>query len=223
MKFIQTAIVLSLLVRILTSCSSFAAVPTDSVVPISTNISELTSTQTATLVPQYTRTAKPSVVIDTQAGKQFISHKYGFSIILPFDSQSVVYNRAEYFPEILRAALPEISLDDGGDIVPNFHVGVEDQTDSCHPWLTNSDGNLVKMEQVTLGGISFNKVYTPDLDEYEMQAIEYMTYGTDVCVHFFISLTTFYFDRVDAQPANMLPYVQDELDSIFSTLQWVRK
>ncbi len=216
------------MVMMLTSCSSFAALPTatpaltNSVVLISTNIPEPTSTQAATPVPQYIKTAIPSTVIDTQDGKLFISHEYGFSILLPADSDSVVYNRADLF-EILSAYLPEINFDNGGDLTPMFDVVVEDQTESCHPWLTNSDGNPVKTEQVTLSGLSFNKVYTPDLDEYETQSIEYMTYGTDLCVHFFISLTTYYFDRGDAQPSNMLPYVQDELDTIISTFQWVKK
>jgi hypothetical protein len=229
MKLIKRAVVLSTVVMILTSCSFIAtvptptSVPTNPFIPVSTNMPEPTSTPTATFVPQYTKTAKPSTVVESQDGKLFISHEYGFSILIPaHDSQGVVYNRADYFPEILSADLAEIDLDDGGDIFPMFHIAVEDQTESCHPWLTNSDGNPVTMAQTTLGGISFNKVHTPDLDEYEMQAIEYMTYSTDLCVHFFISLTLYYFDRpIDAEPPrDMLPYIQNELDRIISTFQW---
>ena len=228
MKFTKTAIVLSSLVMILTACSFYVAVPTatpaptSTVVPISTNIPEPTSIQSATPVPHYTVTARPSTIIDTQDGKLFISHEFGFSIILPSDSQSVVYNRAD-LSEILSFALPEIELDDGCVVVTGIHTKVENQTNSCHPALTDSGGNPIKMEKVTLGSNTFDKIYTPDLDKNELQSMEYMTYGANFCVHFFVSLTTYYFDRGDAQPSSTLSYRQDELDGIFSTFQWVRK
>jgi hypothetical protein len=227
MKLISTAIVLSLLVTILTSCNTFVSAPIETPNPTKailltwTNTADPTVTPTETPIPQSTKTAIPATLVDIEEGKQLINNKYGFTITLPPDVDLQSFNPTD--DRLLEVQFPQKDLSDGGNIFTYFYVWVENQTDSCHPGLTDADGNPVKMEQVTLGSIFFNKVYTPDLDQHEMQAIEYMTDGTDFCVHFFIGLTTYYFDRRGAQPGSMLPYVQDELDSIISTFHWIRK
>jgi hypothetical protein len=132
---------------------------------------------------------------------------------------------ASYTPggnvSIFGANLAQKHLVDGGDIISEIYGTVENPTDSYHPKLINPD-EVVKTEQVTLGGIPYTKVYTPNLyGDYE-QEIDYMTYGTNFCVHFSIHLTTYYFDQGSAKPNDMLPYMQDELDNIVSTFRWIK-
>jgi hypothetical protein len=171
--------------------------------------------------PQYTQTADSSVFVNTQHGKQLRSNKYGFIITLPPDIDFMT----EYTPDgdvsIFGASLAQKHLDDGGDIVTVIFGSVENQTDSCHPKLIDPD-KAVKTEQVVLGGTPFTKVYTPDLYGLHEQEVDYMTYGHNFCVHFSVNLTTYYFDQGDAQPDNMLPYMQDELESIISSFRWIK-
>ena len=230
MKIIIRAMVLSLQVIVLVSCSFLATVPTvmptstNAVVPTSTSTLPPTSTQTATPAPQFTKTAKPSTVVNTSEGKQFISHDYGFSIFLPSDSQSVVYNRADLV-ETLIAELPQIYLDDGGHLVSMLHAWVEEPTDQCHSWTPRDPVVPIRTEHMSLGGNSYTKVYTPDVYYVygiATQDVEYSTYGMNFCVHFYINLTTHYFDPGDAPSSNMLPYMQEELDRIISTFQWAK-
>ena len=230
MKIISKATVLSLMVIALASCSIFAPTPAQPIAPTATmaltsaNTIQQASTQTDLPVQQYTKTAKPSTIVDTEDGKQFISHEYGFTILLPPDSQSVIPNPDERFGAILLAALPQIYLDDSGHIIPWLHSVVQKPIDKCHPWMPDGPSVPVVAAQVSLGGTSYTKVYTTGLDQDAMQYIDYMTYGTNFCVHFWISLTTYYFDMpIDAQPpSDMLPYIQDDLDRMISTFQWVK-
>ena len=225
MKIISTATVLSLMVTALTSCNTFIPRPTETptltktILPKSTNTAEPTLTPTEMLIPQHTKTGFPATFVDTQNGMQLINNQYGFTITLPSDSDVLFFNPTD--DQLLSVQLPTKDLSDGGQILTWFRVWVENHTTSCHPELTNSSNRPVKVGRVTLGNTHFIKVYTPDLDKDELQAIEYMSYGTDFCVHFFTGLAMYYFDRGDAEPGNMLPHVQDELGSIISTFEWV--
>jgi hypothetical protein len=227
MKLINIVIVFPLLIMSLTSCSAFAPKPTEAptptgtVLPISSNTFEPTVTPTKTPIPLFTKTEIPATFVSTQDGKRLINNQYGFTITLPSNIDILNFNSTD--DKFISTQLPTKNLSDGGQIFINFDIWVENQTDSCHEELPKSFSNVVKMEQVTLGGTLFSKVYTPNLEKNELQAIEYMTYGTDFCVHLFTGLFMYYFDRGDATPGNMLPYVQDEIDGIISTFQWVRK
>ncbi len=227
MKIISTALVLSLMVTAFTSCNT--VVPHSIEPPTSAQVIKPTSTNTTidpivtltkTPRPEHTTTSIPAAFVDTQDGKKLIHEQYGFAITLPSDFDILFFNPTD--DRLLSAQLPSKYLSDGGQIMTWFNVSIENRTYSCHPGPTNSSGRPVKVEQVTLGKTPFTKVYTPDLDKDELQAIEYMVSGTDFCVHFFTGLAMYYFDRGDAEPSNMLPYMQDDIDSIISTFEWVQ-
>lgn len=190
-----------------------ASAETQTAIPTSTPIP--TNTATETPVP----TANPFTLVETQDGKQYINHKYGFTISFPSDFEVPSGFTTN---DGLISGYFQKHLDDGGDIVTWFGIIVEDQTDGCHPKLIDSASKPVKEKQVTLGSNSYTVLYTPNLYGDYMQDVEYMTYATDLCIHFSINLTTHYFDQGSAIPGDMLPYTQDKLDGIVSTFQWIK-
>lgn len=148
---------------------------------------------TVTSTPKHTQTIEPDKLVSNQDGQEFMSSQYGFTIIFPADMEILTKYSTNNAP--IAGYLPQKHLTDGGDIVTWFEVIVENQIDGCPPILKNSIEIPTELKQVTLGSTPFSKIYTPTLYGDYMQGIEYIAYGTDFCIHFYINLTTYYFDR----------------------------
>jgi len=175
-----------------------------------------------TSAPKPTQTLEPDRLVnkqDKQDKQEFISSRYGFTITFPTDME--IRTKYSNNNALVAGYLPQKHLADGGDIVTWIEVIVKNQENDCRPILKDTVDEPTEEKQETLGTTSFTRIYTPSLYGDYMQSMEYMTYSADFCIHIYVNLTTYYFDQGNAMPSDMIPYVQDELDGIVSTFQWI--
>jgi len=157
-----------------------------------------------------------------QYEKRFFSEKYGFSFVVPPDVSIFDYDSAND-KTIFSLELPRVYK-------PSSHIHstvdgwVEAQTDTCHPRLIGSEKIPVETTQVVLGGNSFTKVYNPSgTRENGTQDVEYMTAGTDFCVHLYVRMmicANSWDEGGCSEPNNVLPEMQGDLDRIASSFRW---
>lgn len=103
---------------------------------------------TATNTPQPTQTQEPDRLVNKQDGQEFISNRYGFSIIFPVDME--MHTTFSDNNALIAGYLPQKHLDDGGDILPWIEVIVRNQENGCSSKLKELVDEPTEEKQETL-------------------------------------------------------------------------